>query len=250
MRLASSHDGFSLLEMMIGIFLSALLISGITALLSGSVSAYRLQLGHGQLEESARYALDVVNSHIAQAGYRPEPWRASQDITALTEESRDGGDVPGDQLGLQRWSMRNCYGNENPVRGGDGQAVFHLLKVRFRVNAGNSLTFSCRYGPDASRLRTQINNFALIGNIESMQVLYAADSNGDAIADNWVRAQDWHSESEIRAVKVAFLLSTAQPVAQTNERQLMLLDEPITAPADGRLRRVSTLFTAIRGRRR
>ena len=47
-------SGFSLVEVMIGIFLSTLLMSGIVSLISGSVSAYRLQLGQGQREESGR----------------------------------------------------------------------------------------------------------------------------------------------------------------------------------------------------
>ena len=106
------QHGFSLMEVMIGVFLSTLLVSGIIQLLGGSVSVYRLQLSQGQLEESARYARDVLTSHISQAGYQPEPWQDQPELPALTDEALDGGLQPGDQLGLQRWSMQNCYGNE------------------------------------------------------------------------------------------------------------------------------------------
>jgi len=245
-----THHGFSLLEVMIGVFLSAVLMTGIVRLLGGSVAAYRLQLSQSQLEESGRYARDVLITHIAQAGYQPEPWQNQPELPALTGETLDGGLLPGDQLGLQRWSSRNCYGNENPVMDSDGHPEFHLLQTRFSVNTINNLAITCRYGPDASQLTTQINNFGLIEDVESMQVLYAEDRDGDNIADSWVTGQSWQQESNIRAIKVALLLSTRRAFDQAVSEQITLLDETITTPADGHLRRISSLTTAIRGRLR
>jgi len=88
----------------------------------------------------------------------------------------------------------------------------------------------------------------LIEGVESMQVLYAEDRDGDEIADGWVKARAWLQERNIRAVKVAFLLSTEQAVDRAASNQVNLLDETITIPADGHLRRVRSLTTAIRGR--
>jgi len=214
MRVFRAERGFSLMEVMIGVFLSTLLMSGIVQLLGGSVSVYRLQLSQGQLEESARYARDVLSSHISQAGYQPEPWQDPPGLPALTDETLDGGLQPGDQLGLQRWSMQNCYGNENPIKGSDGQPAFHLLQARFKVNSSNNLAITCRYGPDPSSLTTQINNYGLVENVESMQVLYAEDRDGDKIADSWVTGQAWQQESNIQAIKIALLLATRQPFDQ------------------------------------
>ena len=98
------------MEVMIAVSLSTLLMSGIMQLLSSSVFAYRLQLSQSQLEESARYARDVLLGHIAQAGYDPEPWLNEQTFTAVTAETLNGDSPSGDRLGLQRWSAYNCYG--------------------------------------------------------------------------------------------------------------------------------------------
>ena len=250
MPVPKSHAGFSLMEVMIGIFLSTVLMTGIVQLLSGSVSAYRLQLSQSQLEESGRFARDVLLSHIAQAGFHPQPWQSLPGFQALTDEALDGGATAADQLGLQRWSRLNCYGNENPVKDTSGQAAFYLLQSRFIVNNANNLSITCRYGPDTSNLKTQINSFGLIEDVESMQVLYAEDRDGDEIADRWVRAQNWLQEGNIRAVKVALLLSTRQPFEQAVSTQITLLDESFTTPADGHLRRVRSMTTAIRGRLR
>jgi len=236
------------MEVMIGMFLSTILMSGIVALLSGSVSAYRLQLSQSQLEESGRYARDVLITHINQAGFQPDPWQFQTVFPALTDESLDSGSSASDQLGLQRWSRQNCYGNENPVTDVDGQPAFYLLQTRFSINSSNNLAITCRYGPDASQLQTQMNNFGLIEDVELLQVLYAEDRDGDDIADGWVKAQAWLQESNIQAIRVALLLSTRQTFGQTTSTQITLLDESIATPADGHLRRVKSFTTAIRGR--
>ncbi len=245
-----SNRGFTLMEVMIGMFLSTILMSGIVTLLGGSVSAYRLLLSQGQLEQSGRYARDVLITHISQAGFQPEPWQNLPGFSALTDESNDSGSSAPDQLGLQRWSRHNCYGNENPVMGADGQPAFYLLQTRFRVNDSNNLAITCRYGPDALQLTTQMNNFGLIEGVESMQVLYAEDRDGDEIADGWVKAQAWSAQSSIRAIRVAMLLSTEQPFDQAVSTRFTLLDESIAAPADGHLRSVRSLTSTIRGRLR
>ena len=250
MPVLKSYSGFSLMEVMIGVFLSTVLMTGIVQLLSGSVSAYRLQLSQSQIEESGRYARDVLISHIAQAGFHPEPWTNLPGFQALTGDSLDGGLSVADQLGLQRWSQQNCYGNENTVKDSNGKAAFYLLQTRFIVNSSNNLAITCRYGPDASNLQTQINNFGLIEDVESMQVLYAEDRNGDEISDSWVKAQNWIQEGNIKAIKVALLLSTRQPFKEAISSQINLLDESITTPSDGHLRSIRSMTIAIRSRLR
>lgn len=244
-----SSSGFSLMELMIAIFLSSVLTTGLVQLVSSSVSAYRLQLSQSHLEESIRYAHDVLKSHITQAGYHPTPWQIQTRAPALTGESLNGY-LPAsqDRLGLQRWSMKNCYGNENPVTDSDGEPLFYLLQTRFHVNSAGNLAITCRYGPDDSRLTTQINSFGLVEGVESMQVLYAEDRNGDNYADRWVTGEAWQQEGNIRAVKIGLMLSAQQVSGEAVSEQKTLLDETITTPADGYLRRVSTFTVAIRGR--
>ena len=240
--------GFSLLELLIGMFLTALLVTAVTSLLGNSVSAYRQQLSQGQLEASSRFAREILDSHISQAGFNPRPWQNPAGLAALTSESANRGVQRGDQLGLQRWSDHNCYGNQNPVMDADGKPEFHVLQARFEVTPANNLAMTCRYGPDITQLTTQVNNFGLVENVESMQVLYAQDRDGDGVADGWVRAGDWQQESRVLAVKIALLFASVRAFSRAESEVVTLLDESITTPADGHLRVVSTLTTAIRGR--
>lgn len=238
--------GFSIMELLIAMFLSSLLISGVAVLTGSSVSAYRQQLAQGQMEESGRFAREALASHIAQAGFHPRPWQGS--LSALTTDSLNDTAITGDQLGLQRWSARNCYGNENPVTDTDGRPAFYLLQSRFRVNAKNNLAMTCRYGPDASNLTTQVNNFGIAAGVETLQALYAEDRDGDGDADGWVQAGKWADESRVLAVKVALLLASPRVSSGAAPGPVTLLDETFAVPADGRLRRTITLTSAIRGR--
>jgi len=249
-RAFKRQRGFSLLELMIGVCLSSLLLSGIVQLVSGSVSAYRLQLSLGQVGDSGRYARDALLSHIGQSGFQPQPWLNPSGFPALTAESIDGSGSAPDQLGLQRWSRQNCYGNDNPVTDSDGQPAFYLLRTRFSVNTSHNLAIRCKYGPDASSLQIQVNNFGLVEDVESMQVLYAEDRDGDGVADSWVKAGAWLQESNVRAIRLALLLSTPQAFDEAASTGFTLLDQSVTTPADGRLRSVWTMTAAIRGRLR
>lgn len=236
------------MEVMIGVFLSTLMMTAIVQLLGSSVATYRLQLEQAQLEESSRFARDVLTEHITQAGYHPQPWLVAENTPAVSNEAINDISVKGDQIGLQQRSQINCYGSENPVTDDQGEPEFYLLQTRFRVNAGNNLAITCRYGPESASLVTQINNFGLVEGIENMQVLYAEDQDDDTIADRWVRSGLWRNEKNVKAVKIAMLFATRLPFDEATSTNITLLDKNIRPPVDGKLRRVVTLTIAIHGR--
>lgn len=248
MNFCKKIHGFTLLEVLIGVFLSTLLMTGIVQLLSAGVAAYRLQLEMAQLEESGRYARSVLQQYINQSGYHPEPWLLTEEFTAVSDEAQNSVSAKGDQIGLQQLSRLNCYGNDNPVTDDAGQPEYYLLQTRFRVNAANNLAITCRYGPDASSLVTQMNNFGLVEGVENMQVLYAEDQDGDTFADHWITARTWQNEKSLRALKIALLFSTRQAFGETASMNVTLLDKSLRPPPDGHLRHVITLTSAIHGR--
>ena len=250
MLIPHKNTGFTLMEVMIGVFLSTVLMTGIVQLMGASVAAYRLQLSQSQLEESGRYARDVLMTHINTAGYRPWPWKDEMILPALTMESLNNHSAYGDQLGLQYFSQINCYGSHNPVLDEQGEPAFYLLQARFQVTKSSNLAMTCRYGPDATALITQMNNFGLVEGVESMQVLYAEDQDKDHIADRWVNAQSWHEEGDVVALKLGILLATKQTFNHVNHERFTMLDETYNPASDGKIRRPVNLTMAIRGRSR
>lgn len=248
MRPLHTSPGFTLLELLIAVFLSTLLTTAILHLITATTSAYRLQLNQSQLQESSHFARSVLVSHISQAGFQAEQWNGQAKLAAITSDAIDSFSSNGDQLGLQRWSRKNCYGNDNAVLDSSNQPAFWLMQAAFKVTASNNLAITCRYGADETQLTTQINNYGLVEDVESMQVLYAEDNDNDRIPDSWVHAGQWQAEEQVRAVKIAFLLVSKQAFAEPGAQQFSLLDESINIAGDGKLRRTSTITTAIRGR--
>lgn len=240
--------GFTLIELLLAVFLSTLLITAIVQLVTANVSSYRLQLSQSQLQESSQYAREVLVSHISQAGHQFTPWNIAYHLSAITNDAVDNFSTHGDQLGLQRLSRQNCYGNDNPTLDAQGLPASWLLQAKFKVTDSNNLSMTCRYGADSTQLVTQMNNFGLVEDVESMQVLYAEDVDNDWVADGWVHASQWQQETGVNAIKIGLLLASHQSFSQRSTRQITLLDETFMAPADGRLRKVSFVTSAIRGR--
>ena len=107
---------------------------------------------------------------------------------------------------------------------------------------------TCRYGPGAGQLTTQVNNLGLVENAEAFQVLYAEDSDADGSADRWVRAGQWLSEPGVMAVRLGLLLTTQDPVKEPPVGKFQVLDSVISPAANGRLRRVFDSAAAFKAR--
>lgn len=248
MKHSRTSSGFTLMELLLAVFLSTLLITAIVQLVSANVTSYRLQLTQSQLQESSQYARDVLVSHISQAGYQSRPWDLAYPLTAFTNESVENFSTYGDQLGLQRWSRQNCYGNDNSSLDAEGLPAAWLMQARFKVTDAHNLAMTCLYGADSTQLVTQMNNFGLIEDVEFMQILYADDADQDQLVDGWVPAGQWLEESGVRAVKIALLLASPQSFGQPASGEVTMLDETLTTPSDGRIRKVRYITAAIQGR--
>jgi len=70
-RTQAKQTGFTLVELMIAVALSAILLNGVIQLFVSSKQSYRVADGLGRMQETARYALDVLAQDIRQAGFLP-----------------------------------------------------------------------------------------------------------------------------------------------------------------------------------
>jgi type II secretory pathway component PulJ len=206
--------GIGLTDVLIAISLTSFLLVSVVQLVLAASGSYRLQKNLGGLQQDARFAFDSLRDEITQAGYRPQPWLTEQHIPALSPDTQESYNGYGDRLGLRFWSDRNCYGSPNPETDGDGRAEFHLRESRYQVNTQGNLAWTCRYGADTDSLITQVNGFGLVESVESFQLLFAEDQDGDGNADHWVNAAQWQEERSVIAVQVGLLLaSPRRPMA-------------------------------------
>lgn len=68
---STRQSGFTLVELMIAITISIILLNGVLQIFQSSKQSYRVADGLGRMQESARYALDVLSQDIRMAGFLP-----------------------------------------------------------------------------------------------------------------------------------------------------------------------------------
>lgn len=241
------RPGFSLIELLIAVALSGGLALGLVMLAAAATASYRLQNSAAGLQDSARFALTTLSGAVRNAGHHPEPWTLPSPFPALTPETSDGAGLAPDRLGLQWWSRRNCFSRDNPALDGDGQPRWYLRQETFRRSSTGNLARTCRYGPDAVSLTTEINNQGLVEGLEALEFRYAEDRDGDGDAERWVRAGEWTDENRVIAIRIALVLAGTEAVGAEPVR-LDVLGATPRLRSDARLRRTFTATIGIRGR--
>ncbi|MDE1462554.1 PilW family protein [Spartinivicinus poritis] len=63
------NSGFTIVEMMISLVLGALLLGGIISLFTNNQQTYRIIQGTANLQDNARFAIDVISEDIRMSGY-------------------------------------------------------------------------------------------------------------------------------------------------------------------------------------
>jgi hypothetical protein len=227
----------SLLELVVAMALSSLLVLGMVHMAMAARGSFRLQEGLAELQENSRYFADLISVSLTDSAYHPQPWLHDATPIGLMDASVDASAANSDRLVSRSWSDRNCFGSLNNDLDGSGQPRFYLREFSVELNAG-SLAQTCRYGPDAATLTTQVNRQGAIPEVEVFQVLYAVDGDGDGTVERWSQAGDWDHPGQVRAVRMGLLARSREGLAGEAAPLFQVLDFDYQAPADGRLRRV------------
>ena len=245
---ARAVSGLALIELLIALFLAALLLTGLVHMVSSANSATRLQDNQAQLQGQVRYAFRLLSSTISQAGYRPRPWDPEYSIDAIVDRTQDNVSMAGDRLVLRTWSELNCFDNQNPVSDAQGNPAFYIRETAFDVNSSGHLARECRYGPSTAELTTQVRRQGLVPGVESFQLLFGLDHNRDGYVEQWVRAGAWSDQARVLGVRIGLALRSDDAVVDAASGEFSLLDTRLSNPPDGRLRTVLEITAAIRGR--
>lgn len=179
------QNGLTLLELLISMSLGLLLLVGIGTVYVGSNQTYRVQQDNARLQETGRYALEVIGRSLRQAGYRdvsassvnpdnPATW------TAITGTNGSGTDP--DTLTLQ-------YQGTEGDRTCDGDLVTsatagNLIRDGFNLdNANAELQCDGVISATPAALGTAPYGSPLLDLIEDMQFIYGLDTDGDQSAN-------------------------------------------------------------------
>lgn len=243
-KYVSFGQGMSLMELLVAMALSSMLALLLVQMAMAARGSFRLQEGLAELQENGRYFADLLSVEIAASAYHPKPWVHESTPIGLMAASVDGSSLNSDRLVSRHWSERNCFGTLNADQDSAGRPRFYLKESILELS-NNNLAISCRYGRNAAEMTIQINRQGTIPQVEVFQALYATDSDNDGQIDAWLRAGDWASTEQVRAVRLGILNSSRESIGAQQEQNYQVLDFNFTAPDDGRLRRVFSFTVPI-----
>lgn len=244
------QHGITLLELLIATVLTALLMMGLVHFASAAGSSNQLMENQALLQDQLRLSRRVLAPAITQAGFDPAPWKATESIEALGDGTVNAHNRGNDRLVVREYSDRNCFENLNPVRNSAGQPAFHIRESTFDVSSDRHLTRDCRYGPALADLTVQIRRQGLVPGVESFQMLFGEDSDGNGNIDRWTHAGKWDHKHNITGIMVGLLLASQDAVVEPAAGTFTVLDETETAGADGKLRMAAEFVFSLRGKGR
>ena len=242
--------GMTFLELLIATVLTTLLMLGLVHFASVAGSSNQLMENQALLQDQLRVSRRVLAPAIMQAGFEPTPWKAAESLQALGDGTVNADNRGNDRLVVREYSDRNCFENLNPVRDSTGQPAFHIRESIFDVSTDRHLTRDCRYGPALADLTVQIRRQGLVPGVESFQLLFGEDSDGNGNIDRWTHAGKWDDEHAVTGIKVGLLLASEDSVAEPAAWTFTVLDETETPRADGKLRMAAEFVFALRGKGR
>ena len=208
--------GLTLVELMVSMTLSMFVVVAATAVLFSSKAGYLTVDDGTRLQESGRFAIELINRNVRQAAF--ENWDkddapialadsistsiAGLDNQTITESqpfispasSGDAG-ANNDVLGLKFFgsgtgssgdgTVLNCAGFGVPAPSSAASADTDRGASVFYVARGSngSMELRCKYASGSNW-----NSETIISGVDSFQVLYGLDTTGNGIPTKYVRA--------------------------------------------------------------
>lgn len=225
--------GLSLPELMVALAIGMMLVLASISLLLAVRGAYLLHDDRARMEESGRFALELISRALRQAGYRD--WSAAgsggaalQPVSGLDarslKDAAEGIDGPygsavngSDVLALRfdgsgegggDGAIQNCAGAAVGAGGGQaGWSIFYIAN-----DAGGEPELRCKYrGPNGWK------SDALVRGIEGFQVLYGMQAQPGGAPERFVSATGVQAQAgawrAVSAVRIALLARGTQPDA-------------------------------------
>lgn len=222
-----SQKGFTLIELMIAIVLGLLISAAMIELFINSKQSYRIQENLSRLQENGRFAMSFLSTDIRMADY----------VTCYTEAPP----TP---------STAIAGTNDAGLNSSDTIAISRQINACGATPATLTATYSIQNLNGNPALYRSINGAAiqeLVEGIESMQILYGADTDADNTPNYYVPASTAGLDmANVVSIRISLMATTLE-----NNLTLQAASTTIgtyTSSVDNRFRRVFTSTIAVRNR--
>lgn len=249
-RNLEKQRGFTLVELMIASTISLVLLLVIGTVFVSSRQAFRVQEDNARIQESGRFALEILGRSIKQAGHAYIPFGGFKvAFSGIAINGTDGGAGVADTLTVQydgAVNDRDCEGTA--VTLADVTGDNNIIQNYFNLDAANA-QLRCQGIIQAAPAvpGAPPSGSVLVENIEDLQILYGIDTSSDQSANQYVAVPvDWN---QVVTARVCVLIrSDKTNIVSAGNNYLDCNGVAAAVPADRRLRRAFSATFNLRNR--
>lgn len=203
-----SQQGLTMVELLVAMTLGLVILLAIGSVYLGSRATYRIQEDNARLQETGRYALEVLGRSLRQAGYWNIPISPVSKATAFGGTAitgTNGASGAPDTVTVQYDGLagdRDCEGNT--------LAANAVVQDAYRLNGSD---LQCDGNADGT-----VDPQALVSDIEDVQILYGIDTNNDQSVDQYVASPaNWN---QVYSARICVLARSPNSVNNVPQRFL------------------------------
>lgn len=246
-RQPSRDSGFTLIELLISMTIGLLIALVVTQAYLSSLTTQRSQTDQTRLNESARFAFDLIGKEIRRAGYRnvfaPYPstynpkthaqdfcatatggplLAAANDTSAIDPSTANFSGSTANTLNKSDVIRARFYGEDNATgTAAEGSVldcqgntvrrstlVEDTLYIAADAANNNEPTLFCNTSNTVNP-----GTVALVPGVETMQILYGEDTNNDGIINRYVPSASVTNWNNILSIRVGLVVRTPNAVS-------------------------------------
>lgn len=237
--------GISMVEILVGLALGLVLVSGVSSLVVGSRQTGRAERNLLEMQATGRFATEMLAREIRKAGYRGNRERSLEDlfpaaaVPFLSAGSVVAGGAAGDEITVRFQGLDNtatglvdCLGNGvNPNH--DVWQTLSLVNGELRCRTRNLTTATDE-------------TVALMSQIEALLFTFGVDTDGDSYADAYRAAAAVGDWARVASVNVQLRVVSSESGVADAPQAYPGFDGVAVTPTDQRLRRTYATVVALR----
>jgi type IV pilus assembly protein PilW len=216
------QHGFTMVELMIGVTISAFLLLIIMVMFSSTSSSRALQTSLAGINESGRFSISMLGRDLRMAGYVDSDWFTAVGADAITVDhgvAANGGDT----LTVRYEAAKDCL------------YVDSVGGIAVNVYAINTTDFTL-----------ECNGEAIVDDVEQMQIYLGQDTTGDGVANRMMAPNDVGLDmAEVVSLRVNLLIRSTSDKRASSVQTYVFDDVSVTA-TDSRIRRQYSLTVSLR----
>jgi len=253
-RKCNAQQGFTLIELMIAMTVGLIILLVIGTIFTSNRQAFRVQEDNAHIQESGRFALEIIGRSIKQAGNAEIPFTGSKvAFTGVAITGTDGAAGAPDTITVQYDGVVGDTSCSTTIDLAEVAAGRTIIQNHFNLDVANA-ELQCEGTNEVTPAipGPPPTGNVILENVEDLQILYGIDTTSDQSANQYIVAPALASPlwSQVVTARVCVLVRSDKTnvVVSAAGTYLNCIGAAVAVPADRRLRRAFTGTFNLRNR--